>query len=282
MRLVTEKGSGMRIMFWIVAVFVLIIFVIWLGFQVPSAAFEAPPVTPGTVETVPLPAGLPAPVERFMRTVYGDSVPVYKSVVLTGHARIRPAGPWHLPARTRFIHETGSSYRHYIEVTWFGLPIMSVDEGYVDSASFFANALLGTQANEPKSNQGANLALWAEAVSFPAVFVTDPRAEWQPVDDDTALLRVPFGDETESFVVRFDPTTHLITTMEVMRYQAKDSTTKTLWIPMVVEWGSGDDIFAGMQGAALWANQSGPWAYFTTDSIVHNGDVSAYIRARGK
>jgi hypothetical protein len=272
----------MRIMLWIAAILIGLIFLIWLGFQVPPGAFADPPVQPGTVERVPLPAGLPAPVERFMRTVYGDTVPVYTTVVMTGHGRIRPAGPWHLPARTRFIHETGSSYRHYIEVTWFGVPIMSVDEGYVDGGSFFSNALLGTEENEPKTAQGANLALWAEAVSFPAVLVTDPRAAWEPVDDDTALLRVPFGNETETFVVRFDPETHLITTMEVMRYHAKDSTSKTLWIPMVIAWGNGEDIFTGMEAAALWADQNGPWAFFITDAIVHNGDVSEYIRARGK
>ncbi len=201
---------------------------------------------------------------------------------MTGHARIRPAGPWHLPARTRFIHETGSSYRHYIEVTWFGLPIMSVDEGYVDGASFFSNALLGSEENEPKTNQGANLALWAEAISFPAILVTDPRVQWEPVDDDTALLRVPFEDETETLVVRFDPDTHLVTTMEVMRYHAANSASKTLWIPIAVSWGNGDSIFVGGEGAALWVDQNGPWAYFTMDEIIHNGDVSAYIRARGK
>ncbi len=112
LRIVTEKGSGMRIMLWSFGLLVLVVSVIWLGFQAPPEAFAAPPVTPGPVENAPQRAGLPAPVERFMRTVYGDDVPVYTSVVLTGHARIRRAGTWRLPARTRFIHETGSSYRH--------------------------------------------------------------------------------------------------------------------------------------------------------------------------
>lgn len=36
---------------------------------------------------------------------------------------------------------------------------MAVDEGYVDGASFFANARSGKEENTPKTNQGANLAL---------------------------------------------------------------------------------------------------------------------------
>ncbi len=168
----------MRIVLWIVVVLFALFFIAWLGFQVPPGLFTAPPVSAGTVNYVPLPAGLPAPVERFYRTVYGNTVPVYDSIVMTGHARIRPAGPWHLPARTRFIHETGTNYRHYIEVSWFGLPLLKVQEGYIDGASFFENALLGNEYDKPKSNQGANLALWAEAISFPSLFVTDPRADW--------------------------------------------------------------------------------------------------------
>ncbi len=269
-------------MAWIVGVLVALIFILWLGFQMPPRALGAPPVQAGAVATVPLPAGLPAPVDRFFRTVYGDNVPVYTSVVMTGHARIRPAGPWHLPARTRFIHEVGESYRHYIEITWFGLPVMAVDEGYIDGASFFANALLGKEENEPKSNQGANLALWAEAVSFPSLLVTDPRVRWEPIDDQSALLRVPFGDETQTLVVRFDAATGLITYMEALRYQGSAADALTLWVPIVLSWGSSGDRFEGMESAVLWANQAGPWAYFTMDDIIHNGDVTAYIRARGE
>jgi len=277
-----QERQGMRIVLWFLGILIALIVVAWVGFLVPPRPFGPPPVQAGPVERVPLPAGLPAPVERFMRMVYGDQLPVYTSAVMTGHGRIRPAGPWHLPARTRFIHETGTNYRHYIEVTWFGLPILSVDEGIVDGASFFSNALLGTEENEPKTNQGANLALWAEAISFPSLWVTDARVRWAAVDDVTALLFVPFEDETETFVVRFDPATSLITTMEVMRYHSKDSASKTLWIPIVDSWGSGADPFTGMEASALWVDQNGPWAYFTTDDIIYNGDVSEYIRARGE
>jgi hypothetical protein len=40
-----------------------------------------------------------------------------------------------LPGRFRFIHDAGKDYRHYIEVTLFGFPIMKVNEFYLDGKS---------------------------------------------------------------------------------------------------------------------------------------------------
>src|SRR5512146_3179751 len=59
------------------------------GLQVrplPLPAFTAPAAD---VETIPLPAGLPAPVERFYRQRYGEKIPVYHSAVVSGHGTVR-------------------------------------------------------------------------------------------------------------------------------------------------------------------------------------------------
>lgn len=51
------------------------------------------------------------------------------------------------------------------------------------------------------------------------------------MDENTAELSVPFEEQTESFVVRFDPETGWIATMEAMRYrEAGEGKSKILWI----------------------------------------------------
>ena len=92
----------------------------WLGLQVKPAPFPAVSGPSAAPETIPLPPGLPAPVERFYRLTYGERVPLITSAIITGRATIRPipGGPT-LPARFRFIHQAGHNYRHYIEATWF-------------------------------------------------------------------------------------------------------------------------------------------------------------------
>ena len=156
---------------------------------------------------VPLPKGLPAPIERFYKTVYGDSVSVIDIVVIKGRAMISPFG-MKMPARFIFVHNAGRDYRHYIEATWFGIPIMNVNESYVDGKSYF-ELPVGTIENDPSTSQGANLAVWAEASWFPSIWITDPRVRWEPIDDFTALLFVPYKDQEENFVMRFNPDTGL-------------------------------------------------------------------------
>jgi hypothetical protein len=67
------------------------------------------------------------------RKIYGgESIPVIKSAVITGRAEMRPVGPITFPARFRFTHDAGKGYRHYIEATVFGLPLLQVNERYLD------------------------------------------------------------------------------------------------------------------------------------------------------
>jgi hypothetical protein len=262
----------MKNLFVVLLIIAVLVGVIALGFSIHPKPFTMPDLTGTETRTIPLPAGLPAPVERFYRTVYGDQIPVIDSVVIIGRGRMRPFGIW-LPARFVIIHETGRSYRHYFEATFFGLPILKVNEGILDGESYFESPM-GTYYNDANTNQGANLALWAEAGWFPSLWVTDQRLRWEGVDDNTALLYVPYEDQTETFVVRFDPQTGLIAMMEAMRYRNPGDTTKILWITST----SAD----GKVGFVTWLDQGHPWAEFGLEAVDFNLDVRDYIRARGR
>jgi hypothetical protein len=227
----------------------------WTGLQIRPTAFPAVAQPSAPLETIALPAGLPAPVERFYRQTYGAQVPMIRSAVITGRGTLRLNGIT-LPVRFRFTHDAGKSYRHYIEATVFGLPLLKVNEYYVNDHERMVLPW-GVQEDNPK------LGMWAETLRWlPAILVSDPRVRWEPVDDETALLVVPFGEQQERFVVRFDPSSGQVRYWEVMRY--KDSVgDKTLWA----------------NGA--WFDDGRAWAVFGSEQVVYNVPVDTSFAASG-
>lgn len=258
-------------------------FLLWLGLQVRPPSFDPYPERSPQLETAPLPAGLPAPVERFYRTVYGEEIPLIETVVIQGRGVMKPFMNLPIPARFVFVHNAGRDYRHYFEATLFGIPLLKVDEGYIDGASFFQSPM-GCYYDRPNANQGANLALWAEAMWFPSLWVTDPRTRWEPVDEHTALLYVPYAEDDETFLVRFNPQTGLIDMMEAMRYrEVEEGAPKILWIVRSERPQEAQPAGSAISpaGSAMWLDQGEPWAYFNVEELVYNVDVSAYLHQRG-
>jgi len=250
-----------------------------LGLQVKPKPFPAYPEQTPALNTVELPADLPVPVARYYETIMGGQVPVIESAVISGRGKLRVKGIT-FPARFRFTHIAGQGYRHYIEATIFGYPVMKVNEWYLDGKSRM-ELPVGVIENEPKVDMAANLGLWGEAVWLPSILVTDPRARWEAIDDTTAHLIVPFGEEEDTFTVTFDPQTGLIRAMEAMRYREAADETKIPWRNEPLGWQTFHGIEIPSPAATTWLDEGTPWAVWTIEDVVYNVDVSEYIRAKG-
>ena len=255
----------------------------WGGLHVRPAAFPPVPPPAAAPATVPLPAGLPAPVDRFYRRLYGERVPVISSAMISGRGTLRLFG-LRFPARFRFVHDAGHAYRHYIETTVFGRALMQVNERFVHGHGRM-ELPFGIEEGA-QIDQGANLALWAEAIWLPALWATDSRVRWESIDDVTAVLVVPPAEGTnraedqERFIVRFDPATGMPWLLESMRYRGSAGA-KTLWLNQIEAWGMVGTYTLPTVTAVTWADEGTPWASFTVEDVAYNVDVASLPTATG-
>lgn len=250
----------------------------WVGLQVDPQPLPAASVKPRETTTAALPAGLPASVERFYTELYGAQIPVVDTAVITGRGEMRISGIT-FRARWRFSHITGQDYRHYIELTAFGSRLMAVNEWFLNGD---ARLELPFGVSEgPNIDQGANLALWAEAVWMPSVWVTDFAVRWEPIDETSARLMVPFEGQEEAFVVQFNPDTGLLERMDSMRFKGNTDRQRTLWINEVLDWGEVDGHPVPLRTEITWGDEDSPWAHLHTESVIYNADLRAYVEAEG-
>lgn len=232
----------------------------------------------GEVRTVKLPNDLPEPVKRYYRHIYGDSVLVMESFIVTGWARIRILGIT-IPARFRFTHSAGQGYRHYIEMTIFVLPLMKVNEHYLNGVGRLENPF-GVEEGS-KVDQSANLGLWAESMWLSSIYITDPRVRWESINEDTSVLHVPYGETDQQFIARFDPKNGMLHFLESMRYKGTKSENKTLWINEALHWSIINGTTAPTIATATWFDEGTPWAVFTVEDIRLNVNVDNYIKQKG-
>lgn len=263
--------------FWIDLAILLVLFFVF-GLRVQPAPFPPYRAAVAPVTTQPIPSGLPAPVERFYRLHHGSAVPVYTTAVVSGRGTVRFMGIT-FPSRLRFTHIAGQGYRHYIETTFYGMPLMKVNEWYLDGHTRL-ELPFGVVENDPKVDSAANQGLWGETMFFPAVFLTDPSTHWEAVDETTARLYVPFGTEEQVFTLTFNPGTGMLQRMETLRYRDEKVGMLRWWGEMTQEQDSaGMPLLASF--SVTWEDEGTPWLVAKIEETIFNSDVSTYIRQSG-
>jgi hypothetical protein len=267
-----------KIIAGLVIVVLLVIGIGWLGLQFSARSFPLPDQQSADRGSVAVPSELPAPVERYAEAIFAGEIPIVESALIMGTGELIVNGI-RMPARFKFYHDAGNAYYHYIQVTWFGLPVMTVNERYLDGVGIL-DMPMGRVENEPKVNTAAHQALWAEAIWLPSLFFTDERARWEPVDAASARLIIPDADPAEMLTFHFDPQTGLVTEAVTLRYQEADSEERSRWTNRALEWGEFDGVRVPTVAETQWEDDR-PWAVWRVEQVLFNVDVSGRLAQFG-
>ena len=262
---------------WAVVAAVGLVLVAVLGFRVRPP--RARPVSSGPqAGTVELPDDLPAPVVRYHRALGYDGrhVPAVDTFVLWGRAWMRLAPLVRLPVRFWSAHRVGWSARQRLAVTWYGLPVLRAVDDYVHG---HGRMRIGRRSvTGPEIDQGENLFLWAELLLVPAFAATRPRVRWQSIDDGSAMLRVPFGRDSDHLLVRFDPDTGLVSECRALRYRSVGGP-KLGWYVWFENWTHGSGGWYPARISVRWADHPRPWFVLDVDGTATNVRVDPDLDA---
>lgn len=269
----------LRIVAVVAGVLAALVALAFIGLQVRPRPFAPYPDTTPDLPTAPVRQDLPAPVARFFQLALGDQAPLIESTVLTGRGSIRLNG-LRFPARYRFAHIAGQGYKHYMEATVWGFPLFKVNEFYLDGHARM-ELPVGVIENSPKTDLAANLALWGESTALPALYVTDPRVKWEPIDETHANLIIPAGEETDSFIATFNAETGMLQSLEAKRWKSPEAPAKLGWRIDLSGWRSYGGMLVPTGWALTWEDETGPWFTGTLEEVLYNVDVDEYVRARG-
>jgi uncharacterized protein DUF6544 len=259
----------------------LLVSVGWLGLKIAPKPF--PPHSEGTGELYMAEpsSDLPEPVQRYLRATLGEGVPQIETSVVWGRGYFNLNGLLWFPMRFRAYNVAGQEFHRDMELTWFGMPIFRGYDAYRNGKGSLEFAgLLGivhVSDSGEKVDQSDNFVMWTEVpFTTPSALALDPRVHWEPIDDNSARLIFPFGDQEDSLRVEFEVESGLITRMSGMRYRDQEET-KTPYRGEYSEWRTVHGIKIPHRPVATWEDQEEPYVILDIEGAEYNVDVSDKI-----
>ncbi len=205
--------------------------------------------------------GLPVPVSRYLDVALNGQPPTITTLLLEGKGHVCIGPLSRLPIDARMFHRLGADYTGLIRVRLGGLTVLPVIDAYVDGAGI---TKVGPAVSiGPEVDQGAFLGMWPAAVAYPSTWIDG--VEWEPLDEHTGRIRLPFGDSAEIVTVHFDPDTAYPVRFEADRYKGV-SGRKVRWFGDSAEWHTVDGRPVPGVIRGWWQDEPRPWFELRVES----------------
>lgn len=260
----------LRIIKVIIGVLVALLVFGYIGLRIPSKNFKVDEIKMQSQIQHNMGIKVPDALREYAAKAFAGDVYEIKNSVVWGKAKLNVKGIW-MPARFITYYIPGEGFFRYIEITWFGIPIINGYDLYCGEKADFCMA--GQKETGEKIEQGQNLALWAETVWSPTAYFTDERLNWEKTDHDLIELTIPYKDDYDTITISTNEDTGLINAMEAIRYKGQ-SNDKVLWQIDIIEWNEFNGVLIPSESSAKWVDEKTPWSFWRIEGILYNIEIS--------
>jgi hypothetical protein len=183
-----------------------------------------------------------------------------------------------IPLEIRMSHVLGDAFVHDI---WIGRRPFAIRFGmdaFVDGQGLVR---IGRMVRSgPEIDQGALIAMWGEALVFPAAWIARSDVWWTPIDDHSARLVVTGPAGPIPLDVHFNPATGLPSSCHADRY--KDTGPLTPWTGEWTNWRpSGRGVLVPRRMRVRWMDEAQPWLDIQVRRVAFDPPVEPELdRAR--
>lgn len=212
--------------------------------------------------------GLPAPVQRFFKTVLKDGQAIVAAVKLSQQGQFNMSeteDKWSPFTATQFVitQRPGFDWDARIQmapgVNAFVHDTYLLGEGHLH-ASLLGLFTVADVRGTPEAAQGELLRFFAEATWYPTALLPSQGVRWEAINDTSARATLTDGATTVSLVFQFNAEGAIATIRAEARY--RDKLTAMPWSGRFWEYSVQGGMLIPLEGEVGWEYPEGTRLYF--------------------
>jgi hypothetical protein len=212
--------------------------------------------------------GLPAPVQRFFKTVLKEGQAIVAAVKLSQQGQFNMSeteSKWSPFTATQLVvtQRLGFDWDARIQMA-LGMNAFVHDTYLLGEGSLHASLLglftVAKMHGEPENNQGELLRFFAEATWYPTALLPSQGVRWEAIDDTSARATLTDGTTTVSLVFQFNAEGVIATMRAEARY--RDKLTAMPWGGRFWDYSVRNGMLIPLEGEVGWEYPEGTRLYF--------------------
>jgi hypothetical protein len=225
---------------------------------------------------------LPAPVQRFFKTVLKDGQAMVTAVKLSQQGQFNlneTESKWSPFTATQLVmtQRLGFDWDARIQMAP-GVSAFVHDTYLLGEGSLHASLLglftVAKMSGAPENNQGELLRFFAEALWYPTALLPSQGVRWEVIDDNSARATLTDGATTASAVFQFNADGTIATFRADARY--RDKFTAMPWGGRFWDYAVRDGMLIPLEGEVGWEYPEGMRLYFRGKTTEISYEFAAY------